>query len=306
MTNKATYRGIIVPMVTPFNQRGSIDEASERRIVSHIVSSGCAVFVAGTTGESSSITDDRKVGLVRIAVEANAGRNLVYAGIADNAFDASLAKARLYKDLGADAAVAHVPWYYAIDEEQTRDWFLRLADECPLPLLLYNMPVTTGHSMSVAFMDELSRHENIVGAKDSERGDDRLAESLASWSSREDFTFHLGWAAMTSWGLQHGMDGGVPSSANLVPDLYRGIYDAVQKGDMDEADRLQAITNEISDYYQLGQPLSRSIPMFKAMLSEFGLCGEYVAPPMLTLAGSELDRVRRETRERFGEFVTCR
>ena len=303
MTIKETYCGVIVPMITPLDARGAIDEEGMRRIVSGLVTNRCSPFVAGTTGESSSLSDARKAELVRIAVDEAAGRELVYAGIADNCFEESLAKARLYKDLGADVVVGHLPCYYPIDADQMRAYFLALADACPLPVVMYNIPVTTHLSIPLELIDELSHHENIVGIKDSERGDDRLRDSLELWRDREDFTFHLGWAAMSSYGLQNGLDGIIPSSANLVPAVYRGIYDAVRSGDIAEADRLQAIGNEISDYYQQGYLLSRSFPIFKAMLYEFGLCGPYAASPMLTLSGEELDKVRAEVRERFGQYV---
>ena len=304
MTVKETYCGVIVPMVTPLDARGAIDDLGVRRIIGNLVANRCSPFVAGTTGESSSISDARKAELVRIAVEEAAGKELVYAGIADNCLEESLSKARLYRDLGADAVVAHLPWYYPIDDAHMREYFLALAEACPLPVMMYNIPVTTNLSLPLELLDELSRHENIVGVKDSERGDDRLRESLELWRDREDFTFHLGWAAMSSFGLQNGLDGIVPSSANLVPGVYRGIYDAARSGDAAEADRLQTIGDEISDYYQVGYPLSRSVPRFKAMLNAFGFCQPYVASPMLALTGQDLDDVREETRVRFGKFVT--
>ncbi len=304
MTVKQKYCGVIVPMITPLDERGAIDESGARRIVSHLVDNRCSPFVAGTTGESSSLTDSQKAELVRIAVEETRGRELVYAGIADNCFEGSVAKARLYKDLGADALVSHLPCYYPIDEAQMREYFLALADACPLPVIMYNIPVTTNLSVPLPLLDELSHHENIVGLKDSERGDDRLRESLELWRDREDFTFHLGWAAMSAHGLLNGLDGIVPSSANLVPDVYRGIYDAAKSGDADEANRLQEIGNEISDYYQQGYTLSRSIPLFKAMLDAFGLCQPYAASPLLTLTGQELEDVQEDVRAKFSEYVS--
>ncbi len=301
---KDTYRGVVVPMTTPLDQYGAIDPQGVIKIVSNLVSNRCSPFVACTTGESASISDASKAELVKLAVDAAAGRELVYAGIADNCLAASLEKAREYKDLGADVLVSHLPCYYPIDEEQMKHYFSALADVSPLPLVLYNIPVTTKLSIPLALIDELSHHENIVGAKDSERGDDRLRESLALWADREDFTFHLGWAAMSSFGLQNGLDGIVPSSANLVPGLYRAIYDAAKSGDGAEADRLQAITDEISAYYQQDQPLSRAIPIFKAMLSAFKICEPHVASPMLTLEGAELASIKSEVLDRFGEYVS--
>jgi len=301
---KSKYCGVIVPMITPLKDNGAIDETGVGKIVASLVSNQCSPFVAGTTGESSSISDARKADLVKFAVEANNGKELMYAGIADNCLDGSLTKARWYKDLGADAVVAHLPCYYPIDEEQMKRYFSTLADACPLPVMLYNIPVTTNLSVPLSLLDELSYHENIVGVKDSERGDDRLRDSLDLWADRNDFTFHLGWAAKSSIGLQNGLDGIVPSSANLVPGLYRGIYDAAKNGDFAEADRLQAITDEVSAYYQQDKSLSRSVPIFKAMMAAFDICGPTVASPMITLPEAELAAVRKDVLARFSEYVS--
>ena len=119
------------------------------------------------------------------------------------------------------------------------EYFEKLADASPLPIMLYNIPVTTHLSMPISLVDKLSYHDNIVGFKDSERGDDRLNESLNLWKNRNDFTYHLGWAAMSSYGLQNGLDGIVPSSGNLVPGLYRAIYDNVKAGNFEEANAIQ-------------------------------------------------------------------
>jgi 4-hydroxy-tetrahydrodipicolinate synthase len=304
MSIKQKYCGVIVPLVSPLREDGNVDEAGMRKIVENVVANGCSPFVAGTTGECSSLTDTQKLELVRITAEQTAGRAQVYAGIADNCMQQSLAKAAAYRDLGADVAVAHLPCYYPIDDEQMLATYNALADNCPLPVMLYNIPVTTNLSMPLSLIDGLSRHDNIVGLKDSERGDDRLAESLALWSERQDFTFHLGWAAKSSYGLQRGLDGIVPSSANLVPGLYRRIYDEARDGNAAEADRIQATTDEISAYYQEGYTLSRSIPRFKAMLSAFDICEPYAAPPMITLDAAERASVKEEVLGRFARHVS--
>ena len=303
MTNKELYAGVIVPMITPLTVDGEVDTAAVARVVNAMVAARCAPFVAGTTGESHSLSDAQKAALVKEAVAQAADRQLVYAGISDNCLGSALDKAKHYRTLGADAVVAHLPCYYAIEQDEMKRWYLTLAERSPLPVILYNIPVTTGLSMPLALVDDLSRHENIVGFKDSERGDQRLDDALALWRGREDFTFHLGWAAKSSYGLQHGLDGIVPSSGNLAPALYRGIYDAAKRGDATEADRLQAITDEISRYYQEGQILSRSIPIFKAMMAAFDLCGPHVAPPMLTLADAEAARIAANVRGRFGAYL---
>jgi 4-hydroxy-tetrahydrodipicolinate synthase len=300
MSTNKQYRGIIVPMITPLNEDFTLDTAGTKRIIEHVVSNGCMPFVAGTTGESASLSKNTKEDLVRATVEQTDGRQPVFAGISGNCFESSLEAAVRYQELGADVAVAHLPCYYPIGERQMRKYFVTLADQSPLPLVLYNIPVTTGLSVPVELLDELSHHRNIVAVKDSERGEDRLAKSLSLWSGRDDFAFHLGWAAMSAHGFRNGLDGSVPSSGNLVPELYRRIFDAAAEGDHEEAERLQEITNAISDYYQAGYPLSESIPIFKAMLEGVGLCKRFTAPPMLSLDSRETAKVVAESKERFG------
>lgn len=300
MTNTQKYAGVIVPMISPLSASGDIDRDACRRIVEHIVTADCAPFLAGTTGESHSLDDLQKATLVAETVSQTGGRQPVYAGISDNCLSSAIAKARDYSVLGADVAVAHLPCYYTIERDEMEAWYRQLADQSPLPVIIYNIPSTTGLSMPLDLVDRLSSHDNIVGLKESERGDDRLDRALALWGDREDFTFHLGWAAKSAYGLARGLDGIVPSSANFVPALYRQLYQAAKSGDVQEAERLQSLTDDISLYYQDGRVLSRSLPMLKAMMASADLCEAHAAPPMLTLAGSDVARIGEDLRARFG------
>lgn len=302
MNHKEKYCGVIVPMLTPLTESLDIDKQGVENIIDGFIKNKCNAFVLGTTGESSSISNNKKLNLVKYTVEAVNQRNLVYAGISGSCLEESIDNAKQFADFGVDVLVAHLPCYYPIDEKHMLNYFEKLADAVPLPLMTYNIPVTTNLSMPLELVDKLSHHENIVGFKDSQRGDDRLEESLSLWKKRKDFTFHLGWAAMSSYGLQNGLDGIVPSSANLVPQLYREIYDAVRRGDIEKADQIQEITDVISAYYQQGNILSDAFPIFKAMMKSFGLCESYVASPMMTVSSSELKIIENEVLEKFGIY----
>lgn len=302
MSHKEKYCGVIVPMLTPFKENLEIDKEGVENIVEGFMRNNCNAFVLGTTGESLSIPNNKKIDLVKYTIEAVKGRNLVYAGISGNCLEESIDNSMRFADLGVDVLVAHLPSYYPISEKHMITYFEKLADAIPLPLMTYNIPITTNISIPISIIDTLSYHDNIVGFKDSERGDERLNEALYLWKNRDDFTFHLGWAAKSSYGLQNGLDGIVPSTANLVPQLYREIYDAVKKGDFEEADKTQEITNVISAYYQQGYILSEGFPIFKAMMKAFGLCDPYVASPMITLSIDELKVVEKEVLEKFGKY----
>lgn len=302
MNYKEKYCGVIVPMLTPLTESLTIDKKGVENIVNGFMKNKCNAFVLGTTGESSSIPNDKKLDLVKYTVEIVNGKNLVYAGISGNCLEESIENAKKFADQGVDVLVAHLPCYYPISEKHMLNYFEKLADEVTLPLMTYNIPVTTNLSIPLELVDKLSYHENIVGFKDSQRGDDRLKESLKLWKNRNDFTFHLGWAAMSSYGLQNGLDGIVPSSANLVPKLYREIYDAVKRGDIEKAAQIQEITDVISAYYQQGNILSDAFPIFKAMMKSFGLCEPHVASPMMTISSDRLKEIENEVLEKFGKY----
>ena len=136
MNHKEKYRGVIVPLTTPLTQQGEIDQQGVINIVNGLLANRCTPFVLGTTGKSMSIGEKLKSDLVRYTVEATGGKDLVYTGISGNCYQESLAQSHAFRDLGADVVVAHLPCYYPIDEAQMKAYFLQLADESPLPLML--------------------------------------------------------------------------------------------------------------------------------------------------------------------------
>ena len=167
-------QGIVVPMVSPFTPEGKIDEPAARRLVEHVVDNGCHPFILGTTGESLSIPMESKLVYMKAATEANAWRKTMYAGIAGTCLEETIESGKLFTDAGAEILVAHLPSYYAIPEEHMLRYFEELADALPRPLMLYNIKATTHMSIPVDVVKTLSKHENIIGLKDSERDVERL------------------------------------------------------------------------------------------------------------------------------------
>ena len=88
--------------------------------------------------------------------------------------------------------VAHMPSYYPLNNAQIESHFLRLADSVPLPLVLYNIPATTHHSISLDSIDRLRKHPNIVALKDSAGDRDRLSELFKRTGGRGGFPVLLG------------------------------------------------------------------------------------------------------------------
>jgi dihydrodipicolinate synthase/N-acetylneuraminate lyase len=302
MSEIKKYNGVVVPMMTPFDSRHHVDTEAVVRLVRHVIAGGGSPFIAGTTGESASIPGVEKIKLVESAVQAAEGKSIVYAGISGNSLYDSIEDAKAYHDLGADVFVATMPSYYPVDTDQIQRFFTTLADQLPGPLIIYNIPATTHLSIPLDLVDLLSRHPNVVGFKDSERGMERLQTAVSLWKDRLDFSFLTGWAASSYAAMQLGADGVIPSTGNLAPRLYQIICEAVASGDFDLAEKAQIKADRISELYQKDRILSRGLPVFKAMLAAYGLCQSHMLPPMYQMEPDEEDSVKSLVLSHFGDL----
>jgi 4-hydroxy-tetrahydrodipicolinate synthase len=274
-------------MVTPFTPAGGIDEAAIGRIVEHLVAARLAgVFPLGTTGESMSIHPDEKRRVVAATVKHTNGRATVYAGISSNCFRESVDAANDFKDLGVAAVVAHMPSYYPLNDDEIESYFLRLADSVPLPLVLYNIPVTTHHSIALDSVEKLRKHQNIVAIKDSAGDRHRLSELLHRCGGRGGFPVLVGSSANFMHGLKHGAVGLVPSGGHIVGAQYQAMFEAGMASRWDEVERLQHETDAACAAYLKGKSLGQGLAALKAIMEQRGLCGRTMLPPLKDHVGT--------------------
>ncbi|MGB7158472.1 MAG: dihydrodipicolinate synthase family protein [Tepidisphaeraceae bacterium] len=277
----SAYGGVIVPMVTPFTPAGFVDEPAIGRIVDSIIANRIGgVFPLGTTGESASIHPEEKRRAVAAVVKHVAGRATVYAGIAGNCFRESVEAATAYQQLGVKAVVAHLPSYYALSDEEIESYFRRLADGIPLPLVLYNIPPTTHHSISLDAVDRLREHPNIVAIKDSSGDGKRVIEMLTRCGGRGGFPVLVGSSATYGLGLRHGAAGIVPSGGQIAGDKYQAMVDAAAAQRWDDLERLQREADTIVAAYLKGRTVGQSLAALKAIMERRGLCGRTMLPPL--------------------------
>ena len=121
---------------------------------------------------------------------------------------------------------------------------------------------------------------------------ERLNQSIDLWCDRSDFSHFLGWAAQSVYALQKGSDGIVPSTGNLVPNLYRDLYESVINNKYSESEKYQIITNRISEIYQKDKGLNQSIPALKYIMSLYDLCQPFVMPPFNELDDDEKNSIK--------------
>lgn len=292
---KKKYCGVVVPMVTPVSEDGSIDTQAVERIITLFAENGVSPLLMGTTGEGNSVSAADGILLVQTAVKARHQFSvlnghcsmIIYANLTGNCFSEQLKQAEAYTQVGADVITATLPTYYQLTAEQMENYYRRLADSITGPLMLYNILATTHMSIPVEVVRRLSDHPNIVGIKDSERDLERMAQCIDIARGRSDFAYFCGCAAHSARALELGGDGIVPSTGNFVPAMYRKLYESAVNGDMATAQRLQDETDAIALTYQKDRTLGQSLAALKVVMQAYGLCKPWMLMPLTRLSAEE-------------------
>ena len=274
------YRGIIVPVITPLNADRTLDVVAVERLFLLFRRHGMQPFILGTTGEAPSLPAALKEKYIRVAGQIKQPGEVLYAGISSNCLSDAVEAARYAFGEGADVVVATLPSYYTLTELQMLNYFEQLVQRAGGPLIIYNIPATTHHSIPLSIIDKLSHHPNFAGIKDSERNEERLKASLQLWSGRKDFSYFLGWAAKSGFALLNGGDGLVPSTANFAPAVYSDMVKAAERGDSGKVDELQQLSDALGNSYQAGRTLGESLAVLKTIMQKERLCQAYMMPPL--------------------------
>ena len=265
-------RGSLTALVTPFAEDGSVNEDALRALVDWQIAEGTTGLVpVGTTGESPTLSHEEHERVVEVVVEAAAGRVPVVAGAGSNNTAEGVRLVRHAAAVGADAALAVVPYYNRPTQAGMVAHFTAMAEAVDLPILIYNIPARSCADMAPATMAELARLPGIVGVKDATGDVVRVSKQRALCGpgfvqlSGEDASA-LGFNA-------HGGVGCISVTANVAPGLCAAFQEASLSGDVARALELQ----------------DRLMPLHEALFLEPGLVG---AKYGLSLLGRCRDAVR--------------
>lgn len=294
------YHGVIVPMITPFTAEGELDERSLRKILDHLIAGKVqGILAAGTNGEGPSISWRLRRRLMEICVEHSAGRLQIYAGIGHCCLSEQAEAACEYMQVGVDAIVAHVPFYFPLSPAEQLEYFRRLAEKISGPVLVYNIPTTTGMCIPLEVIEKFRKVSNIVGVKDSVMDLERLGKLFCLYKDDVDFSVFSGASVLSAKALEMGADGIIPSVGNLEPKLCTDLYLAARNGDYQKAEQLQERLSTLNRIYLGNRPTIKSISLLKTAMNLKGLGEMNFVPPMVEPEKEEQEAVREEMIE-FG------
>lgn len=238
-TNDLT--GIFVPNVVPLHPDGTLNERELRRLVDFLIDRGVSgLYPNGSTGEFLRFTPEERFRIVSVVTEQAAGRVPVMGGAAESTVGETLKVCKELADIGVRAAAIVSPFYYKLSPDAVYAYFAQIAEKTPIDITLYNIPLFAS-PIPVNVVEKLAKEfPRVVGIKDSS-GD--IAHMLGMIqqvrSRRPNFTFMTGWDTTLVPMLLTGCDGGTNATANVLPEVMSGIYEAVQQRDHERAWTLQ-------------------------------------------------------------------
>ncbi|PHQ40225.1 dihydrodipicolinate synthase family protein [Halorubrum persicum] len=223
------------PIVTPFDATGAVDADVLANHVETLVDAGLDGMVpCGTTGEFASLTDEECRTVIETAVEAADGRVPVLAGAADTTVSGVRDRLRFAAETGADAGLVTLPYYHtSTDSDGQRAFFERVADDSPVPIYLYDIPLTVGERIDPEVVAELAAHESVVGLKDTS-GDLSGLDGVIR-RTPESFTVFQGVDAQLYPTVTLGADGGINALSQVIPEAFVALGEALRAGDDDRA-----------------------------------------------------------------------
>jgi 4-hydroxy-2-oxoglutarate aldolase len=233
-------RGIFPPVTTPFDDEGEVDLGGLRRNLEAYAAAPLAGYVVlGTNGEFPHLRRDEKERVIAAAVEA-AGDRPVLAQVGEPSLRETVSLARRAAELGARAVLAVTPHYYrgAMDEDALVAYYAALADEAPVPVLLYNIPQNTGVHVTPAVVERCAQHPRIVGIKDSSGNLAQLAEMLER--TPPGWGVLNGSSALLVAAAAVGVPGAVLAAADFLPFEVTDVWSACAQGRWAEAQGLEA------------------------------------------------------------------
>ena len=239
----ALFTGSGVALITPFNNKNEINFEKLRELLEfHIANKTDAVIVTGTTGESSTMTDEEKLAVIKFSVETVNKRIPVIAGTGSNNTKHAVEMSIKAQELGADGLLVVTPYYNKGNENGIYNHYKLIAESVDIPVILYNVPGRTGVNLSINLLKKLAQIKNIIAIKEASGNISYAAEiarevpELDIYSGNDDMTVPL---------LSLGGKGVISVSANIIPETVHNMTYAFFERDNDTARELQLKYNDL-------------------------------------------------------------
>lgn len=243
--------GIISAMLTPLNPDETVNEAELRNQVNRQIKAGvAAVFCLGTNGEFYAFNQDEKKRIIDVVVDEAKGRVPILAGTGCVTTRETIELTRYAKEAGVAAVSVISPYFAGITQEGLYQHFSKVANECEVPVIMYNIPARTGVNIHYETVKKLAKNPYIIGIKDSSGNFDNTLRYIEE--TPNDFIVLCGNDSLILWTLMAGGNGGISGVTNIYPEHMVSIYNKFMEGDFDGAklaqDQIRCIRDCFAGY----------------------------------------------------------
>jgi 4-hydroxy-tetrahydrodipicolinate synthase len=278
----AAIEGVITAMATPFSADGAVDIEAARGLAGRLVEQGShGLVVAGTTGESPTLSDEEKLRLLEAVKDEVSERATVICGTGSNDTAHTVELTRNACRAGADAVLVVTPYYNKPNRAGLRAHIEAAADAAgQTPVVLYNIPSRCVINLEPEFLAELAAGiENVVAVKQANNADLGPIDGLDVLAGNDEIFRRT---------LAIGGTGGILVASHLVGPEMRAIYDAQQAGDEAHAAEIDA---ELAPVYEMLTVTANPIPV-KAALEMMGVIPGHLRLPMVPATSEQRAAVR--------------
>jgi len=275
VTKLPKFHGVAPALVTPMFQDRSIDWKALNGLINHVSQGGVDYLVVqGTTGESATTTSDEKKKIIETIKESNAYQLPIVYGIGGNDTESLLKQIKYTSFDGIDAILSVAPYYNKPSSRGVKDHFNAIADACPVPVILYNIPGRTGINVSPETVLALAEHANIIGIKEASCIIEQCIE--IAFHKPNDFLLISGDDVQAVPIISIGGVGVMSVIANALPNKFSEMIHHALKGDFVSAQKILGHFLAIDSYlYEEGNPVG-----VKLILEHLGLMESQVRRPL--------------------------
>jgi 4-hydroxy-tetrahydrodipicolinate synthase len=278
---------ILTAMVTPFDERGGVDEDAAVALMHHLIEHGSdGLVVCGTTGEAATMDDDEHLGVIELAVSEMRGICPVIAGVGSNDTRHAVTLTERATELGPDALLSVNPYYNRPNRRGIVAHYTEVVKATELPILLYNIPQRTGSDMSNDLLAELAQLDHIEGVKQANPDNLATVDGLTVYAGNDDMLADV---------LDLGEAGGILTSSHIFGEEMRRM--------VDEPERRREIDQGLQDVYR-DMAIAPAACSIKSALELIGIKAGRPRLPYVPLDESELS-VLRAMLERHGILATA-
>ena len=269
-------QGVFTAIITPFSN-GKVDYDKLKELVKMQLQAGIdGIVPVGTTGESPTLSVDEHLKVIETVTNTAAGKCKIVAGTGANSTTEAVHLTKMAKQLGVDATLQVTPYYNKPTQEGLYRHFSAVADECDLPVMLYNVPGRSGLPIAVDTIRRLSSNSNVVCVKEAGGS----AERVSAIKEVCDITVLSGDDSLTLPMMALGAEGVISVASNIIPGEVKAMVDAWLTGNKDEALKLH------NKYYRFFCDIfieTNPIPIKMAM-AERGLIDEEYRLPICPIS----------------------